>query len=153
MTDGERRIWLDCKAGTFDSLIRILTKDSTHEPYNWVSLRKIADLGERFQFFHIANLIRPHVYSCIDGKSAWDIIVFASQNKFHDLLKLAIVALHRHEWYQRNQDSMPIRFLEQLPRDYAIAFVAAVSRHRDDGFDNTEDRWRKISESFEVRND
>ena len=147
-----RRIHLDCEVEDIALLLGFLSKQRISEPYSRYQLESIIALGEQFHFLHMADLIRPHAYGCIGGNETWRIIVFANKNKFHDLLKLAIAALHNHD-HEDGIDNMSVGSLPELPLQYGIAILIALSTREGSSEICDEEQWRKISEFFEIKHD
>jgi hypothetical protein len=143
----------ECMTSHVDIFLRFVRKDTELQPYIWEDLQSILCNGGRGQFVHIADLVRPHVYACIDGETAWEVAIFASRNNFEDIFKLAIAALHDHEWGEGRQDSLPISRLHDLPLKYATALVIAMHKNQDHYRVTVEEMWRNISDSLAVRED
>jgi hypothetical protein len=150
---GERFVVFDCMTSHIDDFLRFLRKDTELQPYSWEELQSVLCNGETGQFVHIPDLVRPHVYSLVNGTTAWEIAVFAGSNDYQDIFKLAIAALRDRNWCQRGQDEMPMSCLDLLPLKYATALVIAMHKHQHHYSVTEQERWRNISDSFVVKED
>jgi hypothetical protein len=151
---GERFVVFDCETSHIDGLLRFIRKDSEQQPSSWKDLQSILYAGEKCQFIHIPDLVRPYVYEYVDDWTAWEIAIFASRHNFQDIFKLAVIELHNVDWPEPGRrDKMPISCLEDLSIGYARALVTAMHKHKGCHYVNEEERWRDISESFKLEDD
>jgi len=153
--DGERLIWFCCDTYHVDQLLRFIVKRSDQHEYAWGDLQVILNTGEQGEFFHIPDLVRPYLYTCVNGRSGWEIAVFAGRYNYQDLFKLAITAFHKVDWPEMGcrHDRLPLICLKELPLRYAIALVTAINGHESRQHVDGEKKWRDISESFKLEDD
>jgi hypothetical protein len=115
----------------------------------------VLNTGEQCQFTYIPDLVRPYLYTCVNGGTAWEIAVFASRYNYQDLFKLAITAFHKVDWPEEGcrHDRLPLICLKQLPLRYATALVIAIHGQESLRIFDGEKDWRDISESFKLEDD
>jgi len=115
----------------------------------------VLNTGEQCQFIYTPDLVRPYVYTCVNGGTAWEIAVFASRYNYQDLFRLAIIAFHNVDWPEEGcrHDRLPLICLKELPLRYAMALVTAIHGHKSRQYVDGEKHWRDISESFKLEDD
>jgi hypothetical protein len=82
---------LDCKADDLALVLNLIDKSDCGNS-DWAQLEIALQIGERYQFKHLPDLVRLRASHCISGSTAVDIFQFAGLNGFHDLARLAIAS-------------------------------------------------------------
>jgi hypothetical protein len=150
----EQRIHLDCEMDHFHWIMLVISKDFELRPYNFVILAVVLSVARQYQFIHILELLRPCIVRCASQPDiAWQMLGSACAGKLPDMAKLALAALHQNEIGRLPYDEIPNRLLKSLSVEYAVAFTIAVSKHKVETGTSQEGRWRKIGESFGIKDD
>ena len=141
---------LDCDANDLALVLNLIDKSNCGNP-QWAQLQIALEIGERYQFKHLPDLVRLRASHCITGSTAVDIFQFAGLNGFHDLARLAIASFWKNSHLiVKDYDTIPQYVCDNIPGRYGAALIVAVAKHpRVKGCD-PQDRWERIGGSFNV---
>jgi hypothetical protein len=139
--DSEKVIDLPVDSSRFARLMKILDRERKGDVYKWEELEEVLELGKTYDFVTLPELVSFSARKCITGPTAWRIFRFASQNDFIGLAKAAIALLSS----QRPSDEF-----KDLPGNYAVALLQAMSKYPYRPNVSSDERWRQISMAFAI---
>jgi hypothetical protein len=148
-TDNVNLIHLDCDSGDFALLLKYSDKLNSGAP-SWERLMRVVELGERYQFKHIADMARRRALCHIDATSVIPLFQFAAKNDYLDLAKYAIAAMAKVSTINaKDFDAIPVWVYECVPCKYGVALILAIAKHKET-IASFEDRWKRISAEFNL---
>jgi hypothetical protein len=148
--DSEKVVAVDASSDDFSLLLSIINIETTAKYAKWSQLENVIELGSRYKFLRLPELIRYHVRQNITGGCAWEIFVFASNNDFADLAKLAITNLANSNFFRGKQaKDIKAATFRGVPGAYASAFVNALNDNPCQKGWNHDNRWACIAKDFD----
>ena len=143
-------VHLDCDSEDLALVLKCCDKIDCEAP-SWDHLMRAFELGERYQFKHISDLVRSRAIGYIDEPTVVPLFQFAAKNDYLDLAKHAIAAMSKVIALRRKDfNEIPLSIYECLPCRYGVALILSIEKHRDSGSVPDEVRWKKISAEFNL---
>jgi len=106
VSNSEKLVHLDYDSTEFDVLLALINKTRKPTSYGWTELSILLEIGGRYHFTHIPDLVHQPASYCLNGGNATDIYQFASINGSPDLARYSIVKFADSEF--KYQDPMRI---------------------------------------------
>jgi hypothetical protein len=147
--DGSKDIHLDCPSNDFALLLGLITRSRDADSYHWRELDIIINIGRRFHFVHIPDLVRHPASHCITVLNAATVFKFASHHQFFDLAKIAI-ARFAYQFPGYDYADMPLDVCDDIPGRYAAALIRAIAANPYVEEEDVDLRWGRISAAFDV---
>lgn len=146
--ESAKLVHLDCASSDLDLILKLIDKVDCGT-LAWTRLAHILQIGERYQFKHIPDLVRQRASDCIRELTAVEIFQFAAVNDYRDLAKLAIIGFAKvNGTYAQTYDKIPLSMLDRVPARYAVSLVVAMAKNPDSIFPTYALRWEQISNAF-----
>jgi len=147
--EGPKVVHMDCSSTDLALILRLVDKLDCGSP-SWTSLAQALKTGERYQFRHIAGLVRHRASHCVCGENAIAIYQFAGLNDYPDLAKLAVASFHRSSVSHMDHNDIPLSVCDNVPGKYGAALILAMVKHQHSSGLEEKVRWERISGAFNV---
>jgi hypothetical protein len=148
--DSPKMIHMDCTSIDFGPLLTVIDKGANYSP-NWNQIIRILDIGKRYQFKHVPDLVRYHVTRCLGGHNAKAIFQFAGSNEYPDLARAAIAEFGGDSSIKdQNFDEITLSICDGIPGRYGAALLVAMSKYTYSRNTYEPNRWQKISGAFDL---
>lgn len=148
--DSPKMIDMNCKSHHLALLLGMIDKTG-QQPSDWNQLTRILEIGERYQFKHVADLVRHRAGVFVNASNAEDILKFAGSHDFPDLAQTAIVGFGRHVLMRDvDYDEVHFSLFRGVPGRYGAAFIVAMAKHKKVRGLSDVTRWQRISAAFDV---
>jgi len=143
-------VHLDCEHEDLALVLKWCDKTDSGK-ISWNQLMRAYHLGERFQFKHIADMVRIRAVGYADDATIIPLFQFAARNDYLDLAKNAVAAMARAPAIQaRNHDAVPVWVYKTSPSMYAVALISAIAMHDHSHQVPYSLRWNRISADFKL---
>ena len=141
-------VHLDCDSEDLALVLKCCDKIDCEAP-SWEHLMRAFELGERYQFKHISDLVRSRAIGYIDEPTVVPLFQFAAKNDYLDLAKHAIAAMSKVIGIRRKDfNEIPEWVYGCVPSKYGVALILSIERHRETRSLPDDVRWRRISAEF-----
>jgi hypothetical protein len=149
-TEHANLVHLDCDSEDLALVIKCCDNIPSAAP-SWDRLRRAVELGERYQFKHIATMIRSRAIGSTDETTVVPLFQFAAKHDYLDLAKHAIAAMAKVVDIRRKDfNQIPLSVYGCVPCRYGVALVVAIEKHRENISVPDDVRWKRISAEFEL---
>ena len=141
---------LDSQADDLALVFNLIDKSDSGNSH-WAHLEIALQIGERYQFKHLPDLVPLRASHCITGSTAVEIFQFASLNGFHDLARLAVASFWKDcNLIIKDYDTLPPYVCDNVSGRYGVALIVAMAKHpRVKGL-VPQERWERIGGCFNV---
>lgn len=147
---GEKLVNLECDSEDFALLLALINKTPEDDSDTWEDLSSVLQVGKRYHFIHIPDLVRRAASNCLDGTNATAIFQFAAARGYPDLAKYAIVKFAESKFNNHEPKNVPLYFYDKIAPRYAAALVDAMSQYPLNRNSDRHKRWQNISLAFKV---
>jgi hypothetical protein len=147
-TENVNLIHLDCDSGDLALLLKYSDKLYSGAP-SWERLMRVVELGERYQFKHISDMVRSRAIVYTSEPTIIPLFQFAAKTNYLDLARYAIAAMAGATAIcRKDADAVPIWVYEYVPCRYGVALILAIAKHKEQRNVPDDVRWNRISADF-----
>lgn len=147
-------IVIDGDSMTLGHLLDAVTYSTRPLPKTWSDVQRVLDLGTRYQFDPLPQIIAPRIDPArFAGDDPWFIFRFASRYRFTALARDAVAHLGGSwNWDRVTFDGLAVSLFSAIPAEYAVALVKALGRrHIQDSRDKTGvTDWVRVAQHFHL---
>jgi len=124
--DSAKELNLDASPEDFALLLNLIDHRPITGSHSWPDLGTVMDLGNKYQFFHLCQLVTGHVSHHSPTGNPWTVFALASQLNLSALAKTALGDFGRsHLWYA-DEKGARAKDMDGATGVYAAALLRAI---------------------------
>jgi len=129
--DSPKEINLDASPEEFAHLLDVIDHRLMAKSYSWPELGSVMDLGVKYHFFHLCQLVIGQIDDYQPMGDPWPVFALASQLDLPNLAKLALADFGQSHIGYTDEHGVKARDMEGATGVYAAALLRAIGLNVD----------------------